>query len=477
VALQLLTEAALLAVFGALLGLIVAAGTAGALAALAKDFPRVDEISLDWRLVLYSLGCAAAVTLLCGVLPAVRATRRGAAGVMAQSGRSQVSMRNPAQWLLVGVQVALAVMLLIAAGLLVRSFEALGRVSAGFNPSRVLTWRISGNWAETANWPALRQRIAGTLDALKAEPGVIAVATAGALPGGQHPTELKLTTRQISGETIAADNRVVSPSYFETMQIPLLAGEPCSESATPTAMVNRSFADAYMAGETGLGHRLEFVSGNRGFPGGEIRGIVADAREQGIHQSPVPIVYWCMSAGNPFPFYLIRTKGEPMAMAEAIRRKIHEIEPARSVFDVKTLEEHLSDSVGEDRLRTALLSLFAFAAVSLASVGLYGTLSYFVTVRRREVGLRLALGALRSTIVRRFLWRGLRVSLAGCAVGLILAAASSRVLAGLLYGVSPWDLPTYLGVVLSLLSVATAASLIPAVRAARVEPMRVLRDE
>jgi putative ABC transport system permease protein len=166
-----------------------------------------------------------------------------------------------------------------------------------------------------------------------------------------------------------------------------------------------------------------------------------------------------------------------LTIAETIRRQIRDIEPLRSAYDFAPLEQHLSDGLAENRLRTILLSFFAATALSLACVGLYGTLSYNVNVRRREVGLRLALGALRGQIVKQFLWQGLAVCLLGCAAGFALAAASSRLLAGLLYGVSPTDAPTLGTVILLVLVVAAIASLLPSLRASRVDPMQVLRDE
>jgi putative ABC transport system permease protein len=166
-----------------------------------------------------------------------------------------------------------------------------------------------------------------------------------------------------------------------------------------------------------------------------------------------------------------------MTMAETIRQQIHDIEPQRSAFDFAPLEQHFSDGLAENRLRTILLTFFAATAISLACIGLYGTLSYNVNIRRREVGLRLALGALRGQIVRQFLWQGLAVCMLGCVAGFALAAASTRVLVGLLYGVSPSDVPTLSAVIFLVLIVAAAASFVPAVRASRVEPMQVLRDE
>ena len=189
----------------------------------------------------------------------------------------------------------------------------------------------------------------------------------------------------------------------------------------------------------------------------------------------MPIVYWCNSAAVPAPLFLVRTRTDSMAMA--IRRKVHELEPHRSVYEVMPLEERLSDTVAEDRLRTMLLTSFAGTAIALAAIGLYGTLSYFVVLRRREIGVRLALGALRREIVSAFVRQGLRVSAAGAIAGLWLAAALGRALSGMLYGVTPLDGPTFAGVIVLVLLTSVAACLWPALRASRIEPMRVLREE
>ena len=477
---QLLTEALVLALAGAALGLVVAGGAAKVFRTLAGNLPRIEEIRLDWRIVSYSLACAVAAMLLCALYPALRATRRNLSGSLALASRTQVSVRSGLQWVLVGVQVALAVTLLAGAGLLLRSFQELGRVSPGFDPTHVLTLHITGGWGETADMKALTQRIDRTLDLLRRVPGVEGAATSGSVPGvpGQYQTQLKLAEAgREPDRKIMVDDRFVSPGYFTTMRIPLLAGDACHNTSGPLhALVNRSFVKAYLAGETVIGRQL-LPQDSAFLPSGEIRGEVEDAREEGIDHEPVPTVYWCISAPDPDPFYLIRTRSDPMAMAATLRRKIHEIEPGRSVFDIMPLEEHLGDAFADSRLRTVLLTFFAVTAVSLACLGLYGTLSYLVAVRNREIGLRLALGAMRSQIGKQFLLQGLGVSFGGCIAGLGLAAASARLLAGMLYGVSPSDAATWSGVVLIVLAVAAAASLLPALRAARVEPMQVLRDE
>jgi putative ABC transport system permease protein len=477
---QLLTETFLLALIGSGLGLFLAAAASDIFRALAAQLPRVEEIHLDARIVLYSLACSVVVTLLCGLIPAVRGTRRSLSASLAQSSRSQVSGRNSLQWLLVGIQVALAVTLLAGAGLLLRSFQQLGGVTRGFDSSHILAFQLSMNYGETGDMKKLRQFTGRVLETLRATPGVESAAISVGAPGVpfKYETELKLLEgRSESEPKLIAENRLVSASYFATMRIPLLAGEVCRESAgPPTVVVNRVFADAYFPGEAVLGHHVQSI--NMGYSGAaEIVGISGDARESGLDRAPVPTAYWCAPFAEPGTYFLVRTHNAPMTMAETIRRQLRDIEPMRSAYDFAPLEQHFSDALAENRLRTILLTFFAATALSLACIGVYGTLSYNVNVRQREVGLRLALGARRSQIVKQFLWQGFAVCILGCIAGFLLAAASSRVLAGLLYGVSPSDVPTLSAVILLVLIVAAAASLIPAVRASRVDPMQVLREE
>jgi putative ABC transport system permease protein len=502
IVMQLLTEVFLLAFFGTILGLFLAAGTSRLFRSLASDLPRVEEIQLNWRIVLYALGCTIVVTLLCGLVPAIRGSSRTLSASLAQTRRTQVSGRNRLQWLLVGTQVALAVTLLAGAGLLFRSLRAIGQVSPGFDASRVLTFRISGSYGETADWEKLSHRIEQTVEVLSKVPGVEAAATTGDdLPGvPQHyPTELRFVEGEQDAEhKIVAESRFVSPSFFGTMQIPLLAGQLCRNPLLQPRntndltgmrhvdvtrielLVNRRFASNYSPGSGAIGRHLSALG--LGFlrpdQAGEIRGIVGDAREEGMNHEPSPTVYWCMSASGPDPFYIVRTHAaNPLIMAGTLRQKLQQIEPGRSVFDIIPLEERIDSAFAENRLRTVLLAFFASTAIALACIGLYGTLSYSVNVRQREVGLRLALGALRGQITRQFLLQGLSVALFGCAAGWALALASSRVLSGMLYGVSPSDFVTLASVVLMMVVVAAVASLVPAVRAARLDPMQVLREE
>jgi len=289
---------------------------------------------------------------------------------------------------------------LSGAGLLLRSFQELGRVSPGFEPSHILTLHISTTWAETG--PASKPRTDRILEFLGAVPGVESVATSEGLPGVPLGYQAELRVAEGRAETdpkILSDVHFVSNGYFTTMQIPLLSGELCRDAGPRQMLVNRSFASTYFAGSQAIG--LHLVPPGPAAQPVEIRGIVGDAREQGLNKAPAPAAYACGASSQPGTFFLLRTHGAPAAMAETIRRKIHEIEPNRAVFDVTPLEEHLSEASAESRMRTVLLTFFAMTAVSLACLGLYGTLSYMVNLRRREVGLRLALGAMRGQIVRK----------------------------------------------------------------------------
>jgi predicted permease len=482
VAAQMLTETGLLALAGSAVGLLVALGALAGLRSVAVDLPRMDEIALDGRILLYTLALAVTVTFLCGLLPAIRTAGSGLAGVSNEAGRRQVSTRSSLQWLLVGTQVALSVTLLAGAGLLVRSFQELSRVNPGFEAGRVLAFHVSGTWAEMADRGRLVQRIDGTLEALRALPGVDAAATAIFLPGVPTHYESTFELAETRGDTearIIADSRVVSPDYFATMGVPLVGGERCGTQPLGRpheVVVNRTFASRYLAGwPSAVGLHLSTIDSSS--PPARIVGIVGDARERGLDRDPGPTVYTCSSAPNPTPYFLVRTHTDPGALAQAVRLKMKELEPARAVYDVAPLEERIGDAFTQNRLRTVLLVLFAVTALSLACVGFYGTLSYVVSLRRREVGLRLALGAARSDIIRQFLAQGLRVAGLACVCGLVFSIAFSRALSGMLYGVSSSDPLTLSGVIAIVLVVAALAALVPATRAALVDPMSTLREE
>ena len=480
---HLLSEALVLACAGALAGIGVAAGTAAVFRAFAPAFPRVNEIAINGRMLFYTLLAVVAVTVLCGALPALRSARRSLAPALVGGGRAQVSTRHALQWLFVGVQVALSVTLLAGAGLLVRSFQELWRVDPGFEPARVLTFRISGSFGQ--DFGNLAQRVNTLLETLRATPGVISAATSSPVPGvlndrsgfqfGMREYELPDAGRDTDAP-VSAEIRVVSPSYFSTLEIPLLAGELCREttSGNNEVMVNRVFATRYLPNSSVVGLQLRGRGANAP---SRIAGIVGDAREFGLDRTPVPTVYGCVTAtATPALAFLLRTRGEPAAMAETVRARINALEPLRSVYDILPLEQRMGEEYAQHRLRMLLLGAFALTALALASLGVYATLSYVVSLKRREVGLRVALGARQGNIVTQFLSTAVRVVAAACMAGLALAFMSTRLITGMLYGVSPLDPLTLSGVIVLVTAVAAVAALLPAIRASRLDPIEALRE-
>jgi putative ABC transport system permease protein len=485
---QVLVETAVLAVAGAVLGLLVAAGATATLRSFAPDFPRIEELAVEREILLYTLVAIVSVTVICGWVPAVRAGRVSLSGALTDARRTQVSGRHSLQWLFVGVQVALSVVLLTGAGLLLRSFDQLSRVDPGFAASRVLTFRIGGTFSDFGQLAGNVGRILAELDAL---PGVESTAVSSPVPGMTDDgsgfqfgiADLTIDGRDETQQAPAtAQTRVVSPSYFATMQIPLLAGELCREPLPGTTpggtfdvMVNSAFATRYLSGASAAVGAIVRPNPNQGM---RIAGVVGDAREVALDRPAVPTYYQCRVAyATPALAFLVRADGDPARVVDAVRAKVKELQPLRAVYDVAPLQQRIGNEYAQDRLRTAALALFAGTALALACLGVYGTLSYVVSLRRREVGLRVALGAQQGNIVAEFLGKALRVVALACTAGLLLSLAFSRALSGMLFGVSPFDAVT-LGVVVALVtSVAAVAALVPAVRAARVDPMTVLRDE
>jgi putative ABC transport system permease protein len=481
VARQILIETLVLSIAGAAIGLGVAFGAIRLLRTVAAGLPRMDEISIDVRIMAYTFATAVVVALFCALLPAMRSARHRHGVGVNDGGRALISTRYAVQWLLVGAQVTLSVTLLAGAVLLARSLQELWRTDSGFNLQHVLAFRVSGTWAESVNQERLRTRIDGTIDKLHSLPGVEGAATTGwSLPGVptqfESPVEL-VEARNAQDRKLIAEVRSVSAEYFSVMQIPLVAGEPCRRrtGVAREVMVNRTFAERYLTGRApspvGL-HLVPFANGGQSV----IAGVVADARERGLDREPGPIVYSCFSAPNPTPYFLIRTRVDPALMANQVRFAMKELDPNRAVYELDMLQERVEGAFAQNRFRAILLVLFAGAALVLACVGVYGTLSYVVSVRRREVALRLALGAGQSAVLRQFLFESLRIVGAATVCGLGLTIAATRLFATMLYGVSPHDPLILAAVAAVIVAVSTAAAMIPAYRASRVDVMLNLRE-
>jgi putative ABC transport system permease protein len=483
----ILSEVLVLAAAGSMVGLGLAAASSTVFRTLAFNLPRVNEIGLNWRIAAYAFGCAAAVTVLCGVVPALLATRRGLSESLSRGSRTQAGGRHAAHSALVAMQVALAVTLLFGAGLLLRSFDEMGRVAPGFDARNVLAFQVSSSWAETSDFAASAARTRRIIEAVESSPGVLFGASTIALPGvpGEYQIQFKLQGTADLETRIHAEERWVAPGYFAALGIPVLSGEVCGDDPkNRTVMVNRAFVSRYAPSGQVEGRHLEraqsFISdASTAQPRvqGEVRGIVADARETGLDKAPVPTVYWCANIGQPGLFYIAKTQTDPTSLVAGIRKKIHEIEPQRSVFDVATLDERLANAYSENRLRTVLLGFFALTAIGLACIGLYGSLSYIVEVRRRELAVRMAMGALQAQVARMLIRQGLTVVLIGCSFGLVFAAMTAPLLRAMLFGVSTTDSVTLAGVLGLVLSASFLSALVPAIRAARLEPMKALRND
>ncbi len=472
---QVFVETAVLVVIGAALGLVVLAAAAEMLRHAAPDWPRVDGVGIGLRTLLYIVPGVLSVALACSILPALRAVQ-----APLETGRTLGSTRHRLQWGLVGMQVTLAVVLLAGAGVLLRSSAALSRVEPGFDVDHVLAFRLSGEWAETANRPQFSQRIDRTLGTLAGLPGVEAVGTSSFLPAVPNDYAAELSFVDGVGaiadvDTIAVQQRLVSPSYFTTMKIPLVAGERChapTDGGLPTElMINQSFAARYFSGRSPLGNEVRTAGSLL-----RIVGVVGDARELGVDRLPVPTVYPCHQAGSPFSWFVVRTRSDPALVASTVRAGLAELEPGRAVYELSPLAEHVGNAYVSNRLRTRLLTIFGVAALALACLGLYATLSYVVGLRRREVGLRVALGAPKRRIVIAFVAQALRVVSIAAIAGVLLSLGTSRGLRGMLYGVQPSDPLTLAVVVVLVVGIAVLAALLPSIKAARVSPVHALRE-
>ncbi|HXB75544.1 MAG TPA: ABC transporter permease [Candidatus Acidoferrales bacterium] len=477
---HLLAEALCAALPGALLGLLVASAGADWFRTAARRLPRADEIRLDWRIVAFTLTITMVTAILCGLFPALSATGRQMSGRLAQGSRTQVSGRGSAIRLLVSAQIALAIVLLVGAGLLIRTLSRLGQTPLGFQPENVLTLKISASWGEKNNMRLVEQRLARTLGALTTVPGVQLSALTVSMPGtGEEylqPFGIEGRDTVSEGQKTLADLQAVSPDYFRLLGIPMLSGQTCGPDANSKTLspvlVNRSFVDQFLSAMTPLGRHLTAGTAKM-----EIVGVVGDVREHGYSKGPKPVIYFCGMPGYyPDPVYMVKTAMNPAQLVETVRRKMQALEPSRAVYDTRPLADWLDASLSEKRFQTRLLSMFGMTALLLAMVGLYGVTSFFVSQRRREIGLRAALGAQPAQILVHVFRQGARMTGLGLVVGLAAAAALTRFIATLLFGIVPLDPVTFAVVPVVLAFVAALAVWVPARRATRVDPLEALRE-
>jgi putative ABC transport system permease protein len=484
---QLLTESVLLGVAGGAVGLLAAKGAILGLVALApSDVTRGVEIVLDARIAAFAFGLSVLTGIVFGLAPALTSARAGLSATLLEGGRSGIGGSGRLRAVLVAAEVALSVMLLIGGMLLFRSFTGLQSVKPGLDPSNVLTFRVSiprSKYKEDASRVRFYARAVEKIGEL---PGVQSASAISYLPfsADKAATAVQIGGRPPArpGEDLVTVVRTVLPGYFRTMGIPLQAGRDFTgadnDPAAPLRfIVNQAFVRRYLAGEQPIGKTIS-VAMQRENPQAEIVGVVGDVKEDSLDQEPAPTAYYVHAKLSYNEMVIVaRTAGNPLALVEPARGVIANLDSTQPIADVKTMDSVIAETFSRQRFSAFLLSGFSLASLLLAVVGIYGVLAYSVAERTREIGVRAALGATPGSIVGLVVGGGARLVAAGTVLGIGGALALSGLLKGLLFGIGPRDVETYVAVPLVLAAAAVVAAWLPARRAARLDPMEALRNE
>src|SRR5438105_5009844 len=491
VARQLLTEGVLLSLAGGGLGLLLAFWGVQTLGQWSEaSLPAMHGIGIDAWVLAFTLGVSVVTGLLFGLAPAFQVSRTDVNAALKQESRGDTGgHRHRLRHLLVVSEVALALVLLIGAGLLLKSFARLNEVDPGFRTEGVLTFQVTLTGEKSS--PQKVNFIEQILERLRALPGVQAAAATDSLPltefnritvvdvEGRPPIDLSRVHKP--GEVTPVSRPTVTLDYFNAMGIPLRNGRAfTSQDARPAAgvvIVTEAFEKHHFPGQSAVGKRIRLRSSAEA-PWLTVVGVVSDVRQTGLAKDVVPEVYSpeLDDAGDALSF-VIRVTGEPAGLISAVRGVVAEVEPNQSLHNLMTMEQRLANTTTSRRLNTVLLGSFAAVALLLAAVGIYGVMSYAVTQRRREIGVRMALGAQKSDVLGLVVGGGLRLALAGVVVGLIGALVLTRYMSSLLYSVKATDPLTFVSVAVALAGVALLACWLPARRASRVDPMEALRYE
>ena len=485
---QLLTESCVLAGMAGLAGVMLASVLMQGIVALSPaTLPRIGDVRMDASVVLFACGLSLISTLLFGLVPALHASRLDLSDALKRSGvkltTSGASIRLRSG--LVVAEVALSVILLVSAGLLVRSLLALQHVDLGFTKDRVLV-AYTEYGVETEADMRMRIRFyADVLDRLRAVPGVSAAAGVAYVGMGLEPRtprdySIEGRPERRAGERPQAEFHAVTEDYFKTLEIPLLAGRDFARTDTQDSpqvvIINEIMARSAFPGESPIGKRLRTGTSLRA-PAMEIIGVVGNARMQDPSQPAQQVIYAASNQGfGNSPSILARTSLETASIVPTLRRLLNDANPTVPV-EFETMEELFDSTLAYPRFRTRVIGLFAAVAALLAAVGIGSVLAYLVGQRMRELALRRALGARAVDVLRLIVGQGLRLVTIGLVLGLAGALAAARLLTGLLYEISPWDAGTYLGTLAVLGSVAALATLLPAIRAAMIAPVIVLHQE
>jgi len=475
-------EVAIIAGAGAAMGVAFAVFVTRLLSVVFATVPRMMEVAVDRRALGFVVIAAVAAAASFGLVPALLASRRRVAPLLSSTGRAISGGQHRLQRALVVAQVALSVLLAGGAGLLVRSYGALTQVDVGFNPHNVLTFHVGAAWDED-RWRVgqMQERIISELQQL---PGARAAGFTNFLPATGATLRYQVQIEGLAGPesngTLTVGMRTVTPGYLRALEVPLLAGEWCSElrsdaNAPLTAMVNRRFVDLYGGGQNLIGRNLNMRMGGTLF---RVTGILGDIREDGQGAPKAPYAYTCAQRGAwPDPEYAIRLDGDPRSALTAIRQLVHRIDPTRPVFGVKQLDDVMSAAVDQPRLNARVLSLFAATALALAALGLHGLMTLLVTERRHELGVRIALGAAPGDLARLVMVGAARLVATGMLGGLLLTLVASRALEAVLFGVSPHDPRALTTALLALLVVSAVSVVFPLRQATGISASEAMRGE
>jgi predicted permease len=486
---QFMTESLLLSLAGGVCGAALAYAGMAALRWLgARYLPRLDEIEIDGRVLAFTLMCSLGSAVIFGLAPSLAASAGKLGDALKEGGRGGESRgRGRARALLVVAQVTLSLLLLVGAGLFLRSFDLLGRVSPGFQvpPDRLLTMLVSPTGPRYREAAALRNYWNQLLDRVRAIPGVDSAAVSVSIPPNRSAYtdgyEIEGKSLPAGVENVAVTIPVVSYDYFKAFGIPLLQGRWFDQRDTAdgprVTIISESMARKHFAGENPVGRRLKHGGRASANPYMEIVGVVGDAKYQGLEWENEP-VYYELSVQSPSrPMWLVaRTTGDARPAA-AVRAAVRELDPGVPVDRVGVMTETLAESVSLPRFRSFTMGVFAGAALLLAAIGIYGVIAYSVVQRTQEIGVRMALGATRSGVLWMVVRQASRLSVAGIAMGLVGAFGLTRLVRNMLFGIGPSDTVTFAGAAMVLGAVAIVASLVPALRAARIDPITALRHE
>ena len=481
---QLLTESVLLALLGGAAGVAIAYGALQVVRSTNPgNIPRLEAIGLDGTVLAFTLGVSILTGILFGLVPAVRAVRVDLSSSIKSGGRNTqgeggFGSRRRLRSLLVVAEVAISLILLIGAGLLLRSFVRLQNVSPGFEPEGVISMRIGASTRQFADREASLAFYRPFGEALAAVPGVRSRGAVSALPFtssvGWGSINVEGWTPQ-PGEELQVDQRAATSDYFQTMRIPVVQGRTFEDAdlastAEPVAVIDENFAKRFWTPAEAIGKHLWFDPARKM----RIVGVVGVVKQYGLNIEGRIVVYRPTVNAQ---WQVARTSGDPAAVARDMVRKVRELDPTITVVDVQSMSERMHQSMARQRFSTMMLGAFAVFALLLAVVGVYGVMSHLVSQGTHDIGVRMALGAERSRILSMVLRQGMELTGAGIVLGLVGAALLTRVMASLLFGVSATDLATFTAVAAVLIATAALASYIPALRATRVNPVTALRDE